>query len=199
MERKVKYDYTFKLECVKLVLEKHFSAESVSVQKGLSESNVRKWVLLFKAHGEIGLLSRKNQIYTVDFKLKVLQTIDKEYFMLVAGLVFVTRKLEELGEDVSGTPPSIVTYEMAEAINDHDMYGVRDEIIPPPVPARLYRCNAGHGEIHALRQTARNYSSDIRSFENVFGFSALSGRERRLHAVLEYERRATEHRSKTTV
>ena len=127
------------------------------------------------------------------------ETIDKEYFMRVAGLVFVTRKLEELGEDVSGTPPSIVTYEMAEAINDHDMYGVRDEIIPPPVPARLYRCNAGHGEIHALRQTARNYSSDIRSFENVFGFSALSGRERRLHAVLEYERRATEHRSKTTV
>ena len=82
MERKVKYDYTFKLECVKLVLEKHFSAESVSVQKGLSESNVRKWVLLFKAHGEIGLLSRKNQIYTVDFKLKVLQTIDKEYLSL---------------------------------------------------------------------------------------------------------------------
>lgn len=82
MKRKVKYDYAFKLECVKLVLEKHFSTESVSVQKGLSESNVRKWVLLYKAHGEIGLLSRGNQSYTVDFKLKVLLTIDKEYLSL---------------------------------------------------------------------------------------------------------------------
>ena len=82
MERKVKYDCTFKLECVKLVLEGHFSAESVSVQKGLSKSNVQKWVLLYKAHGAIGLLSRKNKSYTVDFKLNVLQTIDKEYLSL---------------------------------------------------------------------------------------------------------------------
>ena len=35
MERKVKYDYAFKLECVKLVLEEHYSNEYVSKLKGL--------------------------------------------------------------------------------------------------------------------------------------------------------------------
>jgi transposase len=82
MERKVKYDYAFKLECVKLVLVEHFSTESISVQKGLSESNIRKWVLLYKTHGETGLLARKNHSYSFDFKLKVLQTIDKEHLSL---------------------------------------------------------------------------------------------------------------------
>jgi hypothetical protein len=33
MERKVKYDYAFKLECVKLVLEKHYSCNYVSNQR----------------------------------------------------------------------------------------------------------------------------------------------------------------------
>jgi transposase len=33
MERKVKYDYAFKLECVKLVLEKCYSCNYVSVEK----------------------------------------------------------------------------------------------------------------------------------------------------------------------
>jgi transposase-like protein len=35
MERKVKYDYAFKLECVKLVLEKCYSCNYVSVEKGI--------------------------------------------------------------------------------------------------------------------------------------------------------------------
>jgi transposase len=82
MERKVKYDYAFKLECVQLVLKQHYSIKSVSSQKGLHESNIRKWVLLYNTHGKTGLLARKNQDYSVDFKLKVLQTIDKEYLSL---------------------------------------------------------------------------------------------------------------------
>ena len=45
MERKVRYDYAFKLECVKLVLEKYYSCNYVSNQKGLNESNIRKWVV----------------------------------------------------------------------------------------------------------------------------------------------------------
>ena len=42
MERKVKYTFEFKLECVKLVLEKHYSCELVSNEKGQNESNIRK-------------------------------------------------------------------------------------------------------------------------------------------------------------
>ena len=84
MERKVKYDYTFKLECVKLVVKKHYSWDYVSAQKGLSRSNIRKWVGFYKEYGAIGLLPRKNQSYSLDFKLKVLKVIDTEFLSLMA-------------------------------------------------------------------------------------------------------------------
>ena len=82
MERKVKYDYVFKLECVKLVLEKHYSCNYVSNQKGLNESNIRKWIGFYKQYGAIGLLPRKNQSYSVAFKLRVLRAIDKDLMSL---------------------------------------------------------------------------------------------------------------------
>jgi len=52
MERKVKYDYTFKLECVELVLNKDQSCGVVSKQKGLIKPQVQKWLHLFKKHGQ---------------------------------------------------------------------------------------------------------------------------------------------------
>ena len=58
MERKVKYDYAFKLECVKLVIEKHHSYGVVSKQKGVDKSNIRKWVGFYKQFGESGLIPR---------------------------------------------------------------------------------------------------------------------------------------------
>ena len=82
MERKVKYDYAFKLECVQLVLESHYSCESVSKEKGPNESNIRKWVGFYNQYGKTGLLPRKNQNYSTDFKLKVLQSIDADYLSL---------------------------------------------------------------------------------------------------------------------
>ncbi len=82
MERKVKYDYTFKLECVKLVLEKHYSCVAISKQKGISKSNIHKWVGSYKAYGKQGLLPRKNQSYPIDFKLKILKSIDTDFLSL---------------------------------------------------------------------------------------------------------------------
>lgn len=82
MERKVKYSYTFKLKCVKLVLEQHYSCCAVSKEKGPNESNIRKWVGFYKKYGKQGLLPRKNQSYSVDFKLKVLKSIDKDFLSL---------------------------------------------------------------------------------------------------------------------
>lgn len=75
MERKVRYDYAFKLECVKLVLEKYYSCNYVSNQKRLNESNIRKWVGFYRQYGSIRLLPRKNQSYSVTFKLKVLKAL----------------------------------------------------------------------------------------------------------------------------
>ena len=82
MERKVKYDYAFKLECVELVLKKHYSCNYVSSQKGPHESNIHKWVEFYKQYGSIGLMSRKNQSYSVSFKLKVLKAINEDLLSL---------------------------------------------------------------------------------------------------------------------
>lgn len=82
MERKVKYDYAFKLECVRLVLEADYSCDYVSQLKGLHHSNVRKWVSFYKTYDKEGLQSRKNQKYTFDFKLSVLRTIEQDYLPL---------------------------------------------------------------------------------------------------------------------
>ena len=82
MERKVKYDYAFKLECVELVLKKHYSELYVSKLKQTSRNNIRKWVNFYKTYGKIGLLPRKNQSYSIDFKLKVIQTLHKELLTL---------------------------------------------------------------------------------------------------------------------
>ena len=87
MERKVKYDYAFKLECVELVLKKHYSSQYVSKLKGLNESNIRKWVSFYKTYGEVGLLPRINQTYSAIFKIKVLKTIEKESLSLRATSV----------------------------------------------------------------------------------------------------------------
>ncbi|MDI6051373.1 transposase [Flavobacterium sp. XS2P24] len=89
MERKVKYDYAFKLECAELVLKKHYSEVYVSKLKQTARSNIRKWVSFYKCYGEIGLLSRKNQSYSIDFKLKVIKAIKKDSLSLKAtGLRF---------------------------------------------------------------------------------------------------------------
>ena len=82
MERKVKYDYAFKLECVNLVLEKHHSCEYVAIQKGLNESNIRKWIGFYRKYGKTGLLPRKNQTYSIDFKIRVLKTIETKKLSL---------------------------------------------------------------------------------------------------------------------
>ena len=87
MERKVKYDYAFKLECVELVLKKHYPAGYVSKLKQTSRWNIRKWVSFYKTYGEIGLLPRVNQTYATEFKLKVLKSIEKESLTLMQAVL----------------------------------------------------------------------------------------------------------------
>lgn len=82
MERKVKYNYDFKLRCVEEVLKHHRSIGSVAIANGFNKSNLRKWIGFYKRYGSTGLLPRKNQGYDVDFKLKVLHDIDKKFLSL---------------------------------------------------------------------------------------------------------------------
>lgn len=60
MERKVKYSYEFKLECVELVVIKYYLYELVFKQKLISEFNICKWVSFYRQYGRVGLLLKKN-------------------------------------------------------------------------------------------------------------------------------------------
>lgn len=82
MERKVKYNYEFKLRCVKEVLENNRSIYSVARENNFDESNLRKWVRFSKKFGHEGLLPRNNQYYSIDFKENVLRTIEKKFLSL---------------------------------------------------------------------------------------------------------------------
>ena len=82
MERKVKYNYEFKLRCVEEVLKNHRSIDSVSKSNGFSKSSLGKWICFYEKYGNKGLLPRKNQNYSSKFKLKVLESIDKDSLTL---------------------------------------------------------------------------------------------------------------------
>ncbi|MFV0229602.1 helix-turn-helix domain-containing protein [Empedobacter falsenii] len=82
MARKVKYDVAYKLRCVKEVLEKHHSVHSISHQEGISGSLLRKWIADYHNQGISGIEPKKNQTYSVEFKLKVIKSITKQFLSL---------------------------------------------------------------------------------------------------------------------
>lgn len=82
MERKIKYNYEFKLLCVNEVLNRHRSVNSVANENNFDESNLRKWVKFYQKYGKEGLLPRKNRIYNVKFKQNVLLKINKKSLSL---------------------------------------------------------------------------------------------------------------------
>ena len=90
MERKVKYNYEFKLQCIKEVFKFHRSVNSVCVEKGIDNKSLDLWIQVYAKYGNEGLLPReRNQKYSVAFKLKVLNTIQKKSLSLMqACLMF---------------------------------------------------------------------------------------------------------------
>jgi len=82
MERKVKYNYEFKLLCVQEVLSGYSSIKSVAVKYGFSDSMLKKWIKFYQKFGPKGLQSRQPQSYDASFKLKVLETINNKSLSL---------------------------------------------------------------------------------------------------------------------
>jgi len=134
MERKVKYNYAFKLECVELVLKKHYSVDYVSKQKGANKSNISDWVSFYKVYGKSGLLPRYNQSYPATFKLKVLQAIVKDSLSLRAACLkfnissdsiiikwqrdFATFGIEGLHPKPKGRPKSMSNFKRKKRKSD---------------------------------------------------------------------------------
>lgn len=83
MERKVKYNLTFKLKCVKEALENYTSVNSISSREGFSESLLREWLSDYQSKGIYGLIPKhKNNTYSQSFKYNVLKSIERENLSL---------------------------------------------------------------------------------------------------------------------
>jgi transposase len=72
---------------VKAVLEGRRSCGDVAREKGLDKSRIRLWIGFYEAYGPPGLKSRRNQEYSLPFKLEVLSTISKEHLSLHSAAV----------------------------------------------------------------------------------------------------------------
>ena len=82
MNKRTKYDYKFRLQCVEAVVKNNRPARVVASEKGIVFSNLRLWLGFYRQYGKDGLKGRKYQYYDVSFKLKVIQTIEKELLSL---------------------------------------------------------------------------------------------------------------------
>ena len=79
MSRKNKYTKRFKLKAVQSVLRDHLSLTQVSDELGINKSDLKKWISYYRTYGVLGLLPRtKNTIYPIDFKLKVIHSIEQK-------------------------------------------------------------------------------------------------------------------------
>jgi len=169
MEKKVKYDYAFKLECVELVLKQHFTDGYVSKLKQIPRWNIRKWGSFYKAYGEIGLLPRKNQSYSVEFKLKVLKTLEKESLSLMATGIrfnipniaiilkwkkdFVNFGLEGLRPKQRGRPTTMSNFKPKKQKSDQPLTREQELL---KENERLRCENELLKKLHALAQAKRN-------------------------------------------
>ena len=82
MNKRIKYDYKFRLQCVEAVVKNNRSVKVVALEKGIEHSNLRLWLGFYRRYGKEGLKSRKYQFYDAPFKLNVIQTIEKELLSL---------------------------------------------------------------------------------------------------------------------
>jgi transposase len=81
MGRKVKYSYEFKLRCIKQVLNQHQTVDAVSKLNGCHHTTHHDWIRFYEKYGKQALLPKKNKVYNLAFKLKVLDAIDKDLFL----------------------------------------------------------------------------------------------------------------------
>ena len=87
MRKKIKYDYEFKLRCVEEVLKKNLSTNSVARSNNISKFNLRLWISFYLSRGAESLRLKANQIYPIEFKLNVVETISKNRLSLIEACV----------------------------------------------------------------------------------------------------------------
>jgi transposase len=83
MERKIKYNYEFKLRCVEEVLKSHQSLRATAKENGIGLTSLKDWIRCYLKFGKEGLFPiKKYTYYSIDFKLKVVQAIERKALSL---------------------------------------------------------------------------------------------------------------------
>jgi transposase len=82
MERKVKYNYDFKLRCVEQVLKDYQTVQAVSELNGCHHTTLHHWIRFYEKHGKKGLLPRTAKKYSLKFKLNVFESIEQDRLSL---------------------------------------------------------------------------------------------------------------------
>ena len=77
MFRKVKFNLSFKKECIDLIEITHRSVLSVSKEKKVSKALLSRWLFLYQQKGIQGLYPKPTKSYSAKFKLEVLTHISK--------------------------------------------------------------------------------------------------------------------------
>ena len=73
-----KYDLEFKVKLVKEVLVKKKGVNILSREAGISSGMLGRWVRFYQLYGEAGLVRQSSRCYDLDFKVNVLQAIERE-------------------------------------------------------------------------------------------------------------------------
>lgn len=82
MFRRSKYDYSFRLRCVRKIVEQSCSITEMSTKTGVEHSNIRSWLRMYELKGKEGLRSRKRQTYSEQLKVQVVLAVQKERLSL---------------------------------------------------------------------------------------------------------------------
>ncbi|MCA5006850.1 transposase [Sphingobacterium sp. WQ 366] len=82
MDRKVKHTLSFKKTCIDLYTKSSESILGISKEYKVSESLLRRWIQDYEKYGLKGLYPKKNQIYSSEFKHRVLLTMEREKLSL---------------------------------------------------------------------------------------------------------------------
>ena len=82
MNKTNKFTYEFKLQCVEAVIKGKRSAFDVAKENVIVRGNLRLWIKRYELYGKAGLRKKVYQPYDITFKLKVLQSIERENLSL---------------------------------------------------------------------------------------------------------------------
>src|SRR3546814_11708484 len=82
-----KYDERFKLKVVRQYLSGLSGAQSLAQDHGISPSQLKRWVSVYKQHGLEGL-RRKGASYDAAFKLQVIHRLQIEHWSLEQTATF---------------------------------------------------------------------------------------------------------------